>query len=99
MVYIGEFKETSGDGYPSIAELISEMPHPEKQRIVNYLRSGRKIAAAAGSFKDALTGSVIPTEALVFTDGTYVWQSDLTYYVEKYNLTLPGQFVKHILEQ
>ena len=66
---------------------------------MDYLRSGRKIAAAAGSFKDALTGEVIPTEALVFTDGIYVWQSDLTYYVEKYNFTLPGRFVKHILEQ
>lgn len=66
---------------------------------MDYLRGGMKIAAAAGSFKDAITGDTIPTEALVLTDGTYVWQSDLTYYVERYNFTLPGRFVKHILTQ
>jgi hypothetical protein len=30
------------------------------------------------------------------TDGVWVWPSDLSYYVEKYNLFLPPEFLQHV---
>ena len=32
-------------------------------------------------------------------DGIYSWSNDLAYYVEKYNLRLPADFVNHVLNQ
>ena len=52
-------------------------------------------SAAAGVFRDVLTGTAIPGQAICLTDGKYGWRSDVTYYVEKYNMKLPQEFVDH----
>jgi len=33
------------------------------------------------------------------SDGKYQWRSDIIYYVEKYDLELPEEFVNYVLEQ
>lgn len=33
----------------------------------------------------------------VMDDGEFVWTSEVIYYVEKYNLILPDEFINHVL--
>lgn len=96
MIYIGEFREGFGAGYPPIAECISDVAIPEKNRVMLYLKRGHVTAASSTRFTDAFTGDTIPGEALCYTDGEYAWRSDLCYYFEKYNFVLPPEFIAKV---
>ena len=96
---IGAIREISGDKYPSIRSLMSDTPHPMKSKIIHYLSSAKVVAAAAGPMKDVLTGEYTGKELLVQSDGKYRWRSDTQYYVDKYNMRLPDDFIRHALDQ
>lgn len=102
MEVIGKIKEVYGVDYPALLELVSDKPMEHKETILRYLRKVRiddQVSAAAGVFHDVLTGAVIPGEALFLTDGKYGWRSDVAYYVDKYNMRLPAEFIKHVLNK
>ena len=101
MKVLGMIKELySGENdYPSIHTLISDEPIEHKSEIVEYLKNGKVEAAVVAKARDVLTGKHIPMEWLSMTDGEYAWETNLIYYVEKYNLLLPDEFVKHVLER
>lgn len=84
---------------PKIYKLISETEHPHKAELVAYLKRGKEFAAIPGIFRDFFTGEYIRGEELLLYDGVHVWSSDVPYYVEKYNLQLPEEFVQYILDQ
>lgn len=97
MIIVGRIKENNGPDFPALRSLIGK-PMREKERVVQYLKTAPAIAAAAASMKDVLTNQYTGRELLVHTDGKFLWRSDVTYYVEKYDMELPDEFVKHILE-
>lgn len=97
MIIVGRIKENNGPDFPALRSLIGK-PMREKERVVQYLKTAPAISAAAASMKDVLTNQYTGRELLVHTDGTFLWRSDVTYYVEKYDMELPDEFVKHILE-
>lgn len=97
MIIVGRIKENHGPDFPALRSLIGK-PMQEKERIVQYLKTAPAISAAAASMKDVLTNQYTGRELLVHTDGEFLWRSDVTYYVEKYDMELPTEFVKHILE-
>ncbi len=33
------------------------------------------------------------------SDGKYEWRSDVIYYVDKYDMELPDEFIQHVLAQ
>ena len=70
---------------------------PQKDIIIAYLRNGAVEAAAAGRAKDVLTGERIPGEWVTLTDGIYEWDTSLIYHFDKYNIRLPDEFIRHIL--
>lgn len=35
----------------------------------------------------------------LMSDGEYKWTYDLIYYVEKYDMELPDEFIKHVLKK
>lgn len=47
--------------------------------------------------KDVITGESIKMECLGMNDGEYTWFNILAYYVKKYNLRLPEEFERKIL--
>ena len=99
MKCIGQIKEIYGDGYPSLRELISDVPFENKENVLHHMKNAQVTAAAAGVFRDILTGEVIPAEALCLTDGEYYWRSDIAYYVERYNMRLPQEFIEHAVAE
>ena len=93
-----EFDEYGpGMGFPKMKESMDVSPYTGIERIVDYLRKGRKTYAAAGRAVDFFTGEVIPGERCGMTDGEYSWVSSLPYYVEKYYLRLPKDFENKVL--
>ena len=97
MIVVGRIKENNGPEFPALRSLIGK-PMREKERVVKYLKTAPAISAAAASMKDVLTNQYTGRELLIHTDGKFLWRSDVTYYVEKYDMELPAEFVKHILE-
>lgn len=96
MIVIGMYAETHDDpNLPKLSDAISDTAPPYKEKALAYLRDPKKVSAfAPGIAHDALTGEAIPGYFSCSTDGVYEWRSDLPYYLEKYNVSLPDDFVK-----
>ncbi|MBO4578749.1 MAG: hypothetical protein J5715_01220 [Clostridiales bacterium] len=95
---LGYYKELSyGDASdPSIMDHIHHKIENKKE-LCNYLRSGHILAACGGVVHDVIN----PDKGIIgspdtFTDGTWIWQADLSYYVEEYDLDLGNDFIDHI---
>lgn len=100
MIYIGKYNEFSpGRGFPSLVDSFSDTPYPEKYRVAAYLRNGKLMGLAGPLYHDIFTGEVILLDSVFRNDGVYSWPQVLAYYVEKYNLILPEDFMNHILSQ
>jgi hypothetical protein len=85
---------------PSLREAVrASRTTAEIPRIVSYLESGALFIACPGLVRDALEecGQVIGSPH-VRTDGVWAWPSDLPYYVRRYRVELPKEFVKHMEE-
>ncbi|WPB75926.1 hypothetical protein KYC5002_43925 [Archangium violaceum] len=82
---------------PSIREHIAPTAHEFESKIVEYLRSGEVMIASPGLVGDVLGDPQVPVAAPhVFTDGEWAWPGDLAYYVGKYHVRLPAEFVMHM---
>jgi hypothetical protein len=88
---------------PSIRELVSPTPSPHEPDIIRYLAQGE----TCGLFNDrGLAFDVLDrahridlsdglnAPAAINTDGTWVWSGVLPYYVARYHLRLPEDFVR-----
>lgn len=100
MKIIGEFQEMYNNKYgellPKFKSMVTVYNDDEKQFILNYLKSGTVISAAAGTAKDVLTNEKIPGEWLLLTDGVFSWGTDTIYYFEKYNIDLGRDFLDYL---
>lgn len=72
-------------------------PIAHKAEVVDYLRSGKLGAMCAGWMKDRFTGELVRgCYDHGRSDGSYKWGESLAYYLDKYNLELPADFLAHI---
>ena len=99
---IGFFKELN-HGFPdggSLKDLVSESRHLNHDKILKYLKDGELLIASPGLVKDVLgDSSEIIGSANVLTDGVWAWSEDLSYYFEKYNVSLVQNFLDHMEEK
>ena len=87
----------SEHGEPSLQEIISDVPHPDEERITHYLRDGFGLWGCGGVERDILNpGAEIYLDLDIFTDGVWKWPAYLAYYVETYHARLPEQFVANM---
>ena len=93
------FKEFDDDVFPSIQDYLEDGPYPNQHKIFHFLKSGKIEFARMSRVKDIFTGERIPDEVLVMSDGDYYWPNYLARYVEKYNLRMPEEFERYILEK
>lgn len=100
MRFIGEYKEFNPkSNLPSITESFSKESYPGKGKVVTYLKKGKPGILSTEIPHDVLTGAAIPLENLVMDDGIFAWPLILAYYVDKYNVRLPAEFEKVVLEK
>ena len=95
---LGFFRELP-HGDPEGGSLIQSMGTealPNEARIVEYLQGAAILVATSGPVEDVLDPSAgnvaVPNIA---TDGTWMWPMDLPYYVERYHVSLPEEFLAH----
>lgn len=99
MKRFGWFSETLGgprnDG--PIQEWLLREPYEDKQRILGYLRSGYVGDIATEISEDVLSADSRPIDVLyLLSDGVWEWPSDLTYYMDVYDVGLHPDFLVHI---
>lgn len=99
MIFIGEIREHIKDNsLPSIWDLINK-PVREKEKVLRYMKKCSVDAVAPAIVRDVINPEKRIPELFLMSDGTYGWRSDVIYYVEKYNMALPEEFVRHVLSK
>lgn len=83
---------------PSMRDYISDTSQEDEAKIVAYLDAGLCLFARGGWVEDVLDpiGSTQMYAGGGMTDGTYFWASTLSFYVRKYHLRLPADFIAHM---
>lgn len=101
--YVGFFSENnlSMADNGSIKDFLvsTEQIDYSKNTVLKYLERGKKEAVCPKPVYDILTNELISNHFTVFTDGEYVWKSDLAYYVKNYELSLPQDFLDKVLQR
>ena len=99
-------------GYWQDSEEVGDYPHPRdlvdptweaesRQKIVEYLRSGKRFRGSWGYSKCRFDDGRPDCEmgSMELTDGVYAWPEGLAVYVEHYYVILPQDFVAHMKAQ
>lgn len=101
MKAIGLFRELSRDmdrSVQSIHAAVGTLEDEAVMRVVEYLRSGIPVFDVMEATVDPLDSSVsISGGPSLISDGVWVWREDLAYYVERYKVGLPSDFVSFAL--
>ena len=99
MIIIGKYDELApGMGFPSLREHTQNVPYKSKDAVLKHLRNGNVHMVTASKVVDAFSGEATNLELVFMNDGKYSWSSKVAYYVDKYNLKLPEDFERHILD-
>ena len=99
MIEIGQTREIyHNDKYPSIMDIINK-PIREKEKILRYMRGCHIDAVAPAMLRDVINPANKIPDLFAMSDGTYGWRSDVIYYVEKYDMDLPEEFIRHVLSR
>ena len=93
-----KWKEFGDSDAPSITSGFSDIPDPNKDAIVKYLKNGNTILVSTGVGIDVFINEIVDNHYYLMTDGEYTWNNMIAYYVEKYNLKMPDDFINKVLE-
>lgn len=94
--FVVDFPECDGM-FPKMTDNFSDEPIPHKREIISYLRGCNVGAMCMSWMTDIFTGERVKG---IYDDhhhdDVYSWGESLAYYVEKYDLMLPEDFLQHI---
>ncbi|KQC39232.1 hypothetical protein [Frankia sp. ACN1ag] len=85
------------DGVPFIAARPPLPPGSEREKLLAYLKQGELILRAAGLSVDQLDptrGQQVPI--IVFTDGVWVWDASVAYYLTEHDLPPEPAFLDYL---
>ncbi len=94
---VGYYKEMpqGKESDPSIYEFINRGEPQLKEKICAYLDEGIVVIVCPGVTRDIVDENAGPTgTGSACTDGTWLWPDDLSYYVSKYNISIPEAFLE-----
>jgi len=91
------WKEFNQDAEKSMKDDFKAAPSPFYREIITYLKNGKVTLVAPSCAVDVISGERIDRTNCIMTDGEYTWSNMLIYYIQKYNLELPGEFVNKIM--
>ena len=94
LCFFDEFGTNIKDG--SIKTFLTDKVMYDKFSVAKYLRNGKKIASCPKSLIEPIKGSVIANSFAILSDDKYFWVENLADLVEKYNITLPKEFLKAV---
>ena len=80
--------QTAAEGY---------FPVLHRDRVIAYLQASEVMAMTSGRMTDEYTGERVESCCMNYrTDGVYAWDEHLAYYVDKYGILPPSDFLEHI---
>lgn len=98
--FVEPYSAAEATKYPSLLENISnERPERADELIAFVMNAGQLYIGTTAHSKDILTGEDTGMRGNIRQDEEYSWPIDLAYYVDRYNLMLPDDFVEHILSR
>ncbi len=93
--FFRELKHGDPDG-PWFHEMRDGYGDGNRSAPVRYLTNGALLAASGTPACDEFDPShPLIGPLYVLTDGTWIWPSDLPYYVDRYGVALPEEFLVH----
>ena len=92
------WKEFNHDATESMREWFGES-YSGQEDIADYLDDGEIAMCSPMCGEDVFTKERIVRTYAMLTDGRYIWPNTLGYYIRKYNLRLPKDTEKYILEK
>lgn len=99
MKVIGVFRELGrgiAPSVPSIHSLVGTLSADDVALVVDYLRSGTVVVDVMEAVIDPVDSvTCINGGSSLVSDGVWVWRADLAYFVEKYRVGLPSDFLVH----
>ena len=91
-----ELKHGDSDG-PSLEEAAGKLCLEKLEKILLYLQSAQLLIGSPGLVNDVLNNKHVIGPLNIMTDGEWAWPSDLNYYLEKYRVSLPADFIEHMV--
>ncbi|MBL8696750.1 MAG: hypothetical protein JNK67_00170 [Alphaproteobacteria bacterium] len=87
----------AGANAGSLKAAVQDAAGYDKAAVAGYLRAAPVLAVAPGVLRDVFDpdGSAVMTRSIK-TDGAYEWPAPLAFYVQRYNVALPADFLSHI---
>jgi len=99
---VGFFEELGSSRHytKTIRDAVRSNPSPDENGIIEYLKAGHILLDVPETSVDAVTGraQIVGAPSLL-TDGVWLWRLDLAYYVERYHIELPREFVEHVVSR
>ncbi|WP_234367425.1 hypothetical protein [Streptomyces pluripotens] len=98
----GFYRELGGSGHdtppaPSLRDAARSSGEWDEDRLVAYLEASHEIYTTMGAERDVIADDVWITGAgSLVTDGTFVWPTELAYYVQRHHVALLPEFAAHI---
>jgi hypothetical protein len=100
MNIVGLFRELYPPGLealPSLRESSNGLSDKEVTDSLAYLARGLAVFDVMQDVIDPLDPtSTIPGGSSLESDGRWIWRSDLKYFVRRYRVTLPPDFLRHV---
>lgn len=94
--FFRELRHGDEDG-ASLKELINHISQKNESKIISYLNQGKLFITCLGINRDVLDrSSPFISPPHILTDGFWTWPNDLPYYIEKYHVRLPDEFISHM---
>jgi hypothetical protein len=104
LVHFREFPFGTADD-PSMREFFSPGPWQMQDNVLAYLRAGHVLSVLMGADlpdpfdpgarANPVIAGKVEGGATPMTDGTWLWPAGLIYFIEKYNLRVPREFIEH----
>ncbi|AKA05129.1 hypothetical protein SAZ_23795 [Streptomyces noursei ZPM] len=91
--------ELAGTPDGKLQDFKQEKGEPDEDRIVQYLRDGEELFSAMGAVGDILGSEerILGGDS-IFTDGEWIWRGDLWFYLSRYHVRLPNEFLTRVRE-
>ncbi len=99
MKVIGLYKnidKKKNDSLDEMSTYVNMFTGNNIQLIIDYLNNGIPVFDVMGVSIDPFdSNTVISGGPSLISDGYWIWRYDLAYFMEKYNLGLPDEFIIH----
>ena len=94
--FFSELPHGSSDG-PSLAAAVGQLDDDTARHVAGYLNAGTVIVPTLGTRCFDLLSEEKPDigPLAIHSDGEWAWPSDLGFYVAKYRVGLPAEFIDH----